>query len=361
LELEPDHRLVDDARKLLGECVLFRGLGPDAKKALFDSVHIRIRNFAAGQTIFLKGSPGEQIMAVLSGTVRISVASADGKALVLAILVPGEIFGEIALLDGKERNADATAVTECSLATLDRGEILSFLERHPSAWPHIVAILCDRLRKMNEHLADVALPQLFLALEPAEIERVRRFGEVRRYGAGEALFKIGEAGHGLFVILAGQVDLARHDETGGRRRFLTTGPGGVIGEMAQLAGRPALLDGYAQGPVEALLIPPERLRALLVAEAELGERIMRALILRWVALPRTAPAARGPHRPCVEPGHGAPARFSRAQRLPASGPRPRRGRRRKGAGRTLRASPLDLPLAICADGTVLKTRFQRRA
>ena len=299
MELETDRSLVEDARRLLGECVLFRGLGPEEKKALFDGVDVRIRNFAAGETIFLKGSPGDQIMAVLTGTVRISVASADGKALVLAILVPGEIFGEIALLDGKERNADATAVTECSLATLGRSEILAFLERHPNAWPHIVAILCDRLRKMNEHLADVALPQLFLALEPAEIEQVRRFGEVRRYGAGEALFKIGEAGHGLFVILSGQVDLARHDETGGRRRFITTGPGGVIGEMAQLAGRPALLDGYAQGPVEALLIPPDRLRALLVGEAELGERIMRALILRRVGM--------------IEKGTGGPIIVGRAE------------------------------------------------
>jgi CRP-like cAMP-binding protein len=219
LELEGDRSLFEDARRLLGECELFRGFGPDERKGLFASVHIR--NFAAGEIIFLKGSPGDCLMAVLTGNVRISVASADGKALVLAILVPGEIFGEIALLDGKERNADATAMTECSLATLDRSEILSLLERHPSALRHVIVILCDRLRKMNEHLADVTLPQLFLAVDPAEMERVRRFGEVRRYGAGEALFKIGEAGHGLFVILAGKVDLARPDESGGRTRFLT--------------------------------------------------------------------------------------------------------------------------------------------
>jgi thioredoxin reductase (NADPH) len=297
LRLETDRSLVEDARRLLGECGLFRGFGPDERRALFASV--RVRNFAAGETIFLKGSPGDHMMAVLGGTVRISVGSADGKALVLAILVPGEIFGEIALLDGKERNADATAVTECRLATLDRSEILSFLDRHPGAWSHIVAILCDRLRKMNEHLADVALPQLFLALEPAEIERVRLFGEVRSYGAGEALFRIGEVGHGLFVILAGQVDLARHDETGGRTRFLTYGPGGVIGEMAQLAAQPVLVDGIARGPVEALLIPPDRLRALLVAEAELGERIMRALILRRVGM--------------IEKGTGGPLIVGRAE------------------------------------------------
>jgi thioredoxin reductase (NADPH) len=60
-----------------------------------------------------------------------------------------------------------------------------------------------------------------------------------------------------------------------------------MGELAQLAGRPALVDAHAQDEVEALIIPPERLRALLIGEAELGERVMRALILRRVALRRS--------------------------------------------------------------------------
>jgi len=140
------------------------------------------------------------------------------------------------------------------------------------------------ISETTQLITDVRRDQIFLALEPAEIDRVRRFGEARCYGAGEALFRIGEAGHGLYVVLAGHVDLARHDETGGRRHFHTTGPGAIIGEMAQLAGRPALVDGIAQEPVKALHIPPDRLRALLLAEAELGERIMRALILRRVGI-----------------------------------------------------------------------------
>jgi thioredoxin reductase (NADPH) len=97
---------------------------------------------------------------------------------------------------------------------------------------------------------------------------------------GEALAKVGEVGHGLTIILAGKVDITQHDESGRREPIITHGPGGFMGELAQLAGRPALVDAYAQGPVEALIVPPERLRALLVAEAEIGERIMRALILR---------------------------------------------------------------------------------
>jgi CRP-like cAMP-binding protein len=147
--------LVDDAHRVLGECVLFRRLGPEEKQALFASVHIDIRNFAAGEAVFLKRSRGDHLMAVLRGTVRISVASRHGNALALAMLGAGEIFGEIALLDGRERFADATAVAECSLAMLERGQILSFLERYPRAWSDIVGSLCDRLRKMNARVADL--------------------------------------------------------------------------------------------------------------------------------------------------------------------------------------------------------------
>jgi thioredoxin reductase (NADPH) len=98
---------------------------------------------------------------------------------------------------------------------------------------------------------------------------------------------IGDVGHGLTIILAGEVDITRHDKSGRREPIVTHRAGGFMGELAQLAGRPALVDAYAQGPMEALIIAPDRLRALLVAEAELGERIMRALILRRVGLLET--------------------------------------------------------------------------
>jgi thioredoxin reductase (NADPH) len=134
---------------------------------------------------------------------------------------------------------------------------------------------------------DTRRHQMFPTLEPSEIERVRRFGEIRSYGAGEALATVGDVGRGLMIILAGEVDITRRDQSGRREPIVTHGPGAFMGELAQLAGRPALVDAHAQGPVEALIIPPDRLRALLVAEAELGERIMRALILRRVGLLET--------------------------------------------------------------------------
>src|SRR5262245_11428143 len=106
------------------------------------------------------GSPGDSMMAVLSGSVRISVPSPDGKEIVLAILQQKEVFGEIALLDGKERTADAKAMTASSLAILERREVLSFLERHPHVWPKIVEVLCSRLRNTDQHIAELALLEL---------------------------------------------------------------------------------------------------------------------------------------------------------------------------------------------------------
>jgi thioredoxin reductase (NADPH) len=139
----------------------------------------------------------------------------------------------------------------------------------------------------KQSIIDSRRAQMFPVLEPAEIERVRRFGEVRSYAAGEALTKVGQRGHGLSLVLVGKIDISQHDESGRRNLIVTHGPGQFMGELAQLAGRPVLVDAYAQEPVEALIIAPERLRALLVAEAELGERIMRALILRRVGLLET--------------------------------------------------------------------------
>lgn len=131
-------------------------------------------------------------------------------------------------------------------------------------------------------ISDTRFDQMFPTLEPSEIERVRRFGKMRAFAPGEPLAKVGGTDGGLSIVLAGQVDVTRYDWSGGRAPIITHGHGAFLGELAQLAGRPALVDATARGQVEALIIPPDQLRALMVAEAELGERIMRALILRRV-------------------------------------------------------------------------------
>ena len=149
---------LEGARRLLSNCILFRGLVTDERDAIVSRA--RMRHFTAGEIIFLMGSPGTSMMAVLSGKVRISVPSPEGREIVLAIIQAGEVFGEIALLDGKERTADARAMTDCDLAVLERRHVMEFLARQPNAWPRLVEVLCDRLRATDLHMAEVAMQQL---------------------------------------------------------------------------------------------------------------------------------------------------------------------------------------------------------
>src|SRR6185369_6461335 len=93
-----DRRDLENARRLLASCTLFRGFGADERDAIVSRAHIR--SFQPGDTIFTIGSPGDNMMAVLRGMVRISISSADGKELLLAVLSQGEVFGELAVLDG---------------------------------------------------------------------------------------------------------------------------------------------------------------------------------------------------------------------------------------------------------------------
>src|SRR6266550_1846413 len=203
-------------------------------------------------------------------------------------------------------------------------------------------------------IIDTRRHQMFPTLASAEIERLRRSGVLRSYGAGEALVKVGEVGPGLTIILAGEVQITRRDQSGRRAPIVTHGAGAFMGELAQLAGRPALVDAHAQGPVEALIIPPDQLRALLIAEAELGERIMRALILRRVGL--------------LEKGAGGPVIVGRAEngdvlRLegflrrnghPHQRLNPETDPEAKALVERFHVDPGQLPIVLCPDGQLLR-------
>jgi thioredoxin reductase (NADPH) len=134
--------------------------------------------------------------------------------------------------------------------------------------------------------------QLFPVLTEPEIERMKRFGTIKHYVRGQRLFAAGEPAPGMFVILKGAISISQRDGRGHVVPVARQGPGHFSGEVAQLSGRHALVDGYAEEDLETLLIPPSQLRALIIAEADLGERIVRALILRRVGLIESA--ASGP-------------------------------------------------------------------
>jgi thioredoxin reductase (NADPH) len=141
--------------------------------------------------------------------------------------------------------------------------------------------------------------QRFPVLTDTEIARVSRFGTVRRYKHGERLFGVGEPGPGMYVVLKGIVTLSQRDGTGRVAPIASLGRGGFTGEVAQLSGGRTLVDAHAGEDVEAILVSPPQLRALIIAEADLGERIVRALILRRVRL--------------IETGAGGPVLMARPE------------------------------------------------
>lgn len=195
---------------------------------------------------------------------------------------------------------------------------------------------------------------MFPTLTPAEIDRLRRFGESVAYEPGSFLAKTGEVSRGLFLILSGEVAITQRDARLSPRAIVVHGPGSFLGELALLAGRPALVDGIAQSHVEALAIPTDRLRSLLIEEAELGERIMRALILRRVGL--------------LETGGGGPVIVGRAEHpdvLRLEGFLARNGHPRqrldpdvdveaKALIERFHVEPRDLPIVLCPSGAMLR-------
>ena len=126
------------------------------------------RSFARGQTIFSQFDNSSEVYGIARGSVRISATGLDGKEAVFNVVREGDIFGEIAALDGRSRTADATAITDCQLACLSRQVFVELLRDDPDLSGHVIALLCDRLRRTTEQAEDVMIldagPRLARAL-----------------------------------------------------------------------------------------------------------------------------------------------------------------------------------------------------
>jgi thioredoxin reductase (NADPH) len=209
-------------------------------------------------------------------------------------------------------------------------------------------------RDVAQSITDTRHERMFPRLTPAEIKRLGRFGEARHYAAGEALFVAGDIAPGMFVIVSGEVEVRRRDPLGHLAAIVRQGPGEFVAEIGQLSGQPALVDACAVSTVETLLISPQNLRALVIAEAELGDRIMRALILRRVAL--------------IESGTGGPVLIGAAlsgdvlrlqsflarNAYPCQVLDPTDDRDAATLLQQYGAQPGDLPLVVCPNGSVLR-------
>lgn len=120
----------------------------------------QLRRLKRDEVLFLKGDPGDALYAVRRGQVRISTGTASGRRLTLNLLSPGDVFGEIALLDGRERTADAAATESSELLVIRRADFLELLRQEPELGIRIIAFLCDRIRWMSERMEETVLQPL---------------------------------------------------------------------------------------------------------------------------------------------------------------------------------------------------------
>ncbi|MGY2047984.1 FAD-dependent oxidoreductase [Methylobacterium sp. JK268] len=196
--------------------------------------------------------------------------------------------------------------------------------------------------------------QMFPKLSPAEIERLRRFGREQHYAAGDALFVTGDISPGMFILVSGSVEIRRHDPLGHLAPITTQGAGEFVAEVGQLSGRAALVDAVAVSDLDTVLIPSENLRALLIAEVELGDRIMRALILRRVALVETGAGGPVLIGPALSGDMIRLENFLSRNAYPHQVLDPAQDRDAATLVERYGAKPADLPLSVCPNGSVLK-------
>jgi CRP-like cAMP-binding protein len=119
---------------------------------------------ASGTTLFSKGDPGSALYAIRNGTIKITVPGLDGREAVFNFMQSGDIFGEIALLDGQARTADAVATSACELVVIERRDFLKFIDDNPAVALKIIGLLCARLRWTSEHLEEAVLESLSVRL-----------------------------------------------------------------------------------------------------------------------------------------------------------------------------------------------------
>jgi CRP-like cAMP-binding protein len=137
---------------------IFSDLDPEA----FDQLcrYAKHTTLKRGTTIVSKGDPGNSLIAVISGTVKISVTSPDGRSAILNLIGPGEIFGEVAVLDGHARTADAIANTNCEIYVIDRRDFIPFVQSQPALAMKFIELLCTRLRRTSDQVEEVILLNL---------------------------------------------------------------------------------------------------------------------------------------------------------------------------------------------------------
>jgi len=249
---------IDALRALLGQSALFREAAPDLLDELMKFA--TVRHFQAYAEIFAKADPGDGLYGVLMGRVRIYTASAEGEEAILNVLQPGEIFGEIALLDGGPRTASARAMTTTDLLQINRAHFVPFLNDHPELGTSILSVLCGRIR-MNVEFIEGAV---FLHLPARLAKRLLSLSEV----------------HGRPDPRGVRIDLKVSQQDLANMIGATREPVNKALSLWRELGLIAIEDGFI------IVCQPHGLKALLEKRVRLESRPISLSAIRWQRQPK---------------------------------------------------------------------------
>jgi CRP-like cAMP-binding protein len=163
---------VDD--EVVRQAPLFAALDDDAAQALLATM-TRIK-IGRGEAVFHEGDPGDRLYVIVEGKIKLGRASGDGRENLLAVLGPGEMFGELSLFDPGPRNATGTAIADTVLVAMGSDDLDAWLKARPDAARHLLRSLARRLRRTNEALADLVFSDVPGRVAKALLDLSERFG-----------------------------------------------------------------------------------------------------------------------------------------------------------------------------------------
>jgi CRP-like cAMP-binding protein len=232
---------------------------------------VRLVELEAGAVLFRQGDPAGALYLVVQGAV-VPIAEGEPRTR-LAVLEPGEFFGEIALFTNQPRNATIEALVDSQLLAIDRAVMWRLVQEHAQVLSVLLHFLRERL--IHRLVRTSPLFQIFSTTKRSAIARRFRFLEV---SDGHAVIEQHHPADGLFILLSGRMDVVHREEEpaeGGEKVLATLGPGDLFGEMSLLWREPSLASVEARGKCWVLALPAQSFREMLDHHPELAELAAR--------------------------------------------------------------------------------------
>jgi CRP-like cAMP-binding protein len=175
-------KILEKHQQLLASIPLFAELSAEQLSKV--AALAEVRSFGAREVVVTQGDPARALYAIVRGRLKVSSCGPDGRDVVLGIMAEGEVFGEVALLDGGTRSATCTAIEPCELLAIDRQQFMELLDQTPGIAVKLLQVLSGRLRRLSQRSEDAAFLDVPSRLARSLLDLATRFGERRAASSG---------------------------------------------------------------------------------------------------------------------------------------------------------------------------------